>query len=221
MQPARRSRHNAMTAKFSPVQQALLTDASGREIALPAAARSLRPRQILFARYVSMGLTYAAAVRAAGYEPSTPESAKAHGSELASDERVAELIRIYTASLLKSSAPIALAALTRILSDPKSKDADKVKAAVAVLQRSQPTKTSHQVAVEGQIEHTHAVAPKPRTLADLYLEAGIAPPAGALPPLTGNVVDAEFEVVPERLSHVHGRDVAEDPTAYASDGEPW
>jgi len=213
-----------MTAKFSPVQQALLTDASGREIALPAAARSLRPRQILFARYVSMGLTYAAAVRAAGYEPSTPESAKAHGSELASDERVAELIRIYTASLLKSSAPIALAALTKILSDTKAKDADKIKAAVAVLQRSQPTKTSHQVAVEGQIEHTHSVAPKPRTLADLYAEAGIEPPAGTAlaPPRAANVVDADFEeVTPERLSHVHGRDVAEDPTAYASDGEPW
>lgn len=214
----------ARTHKFSSVETAILTDGQGRNIGLPAVAGLLTAKQIAFARYVSFGLSYVAAVRAAGYQPASPESCKAMGSELASDPRIAELVRVFCAALLKTSGPGALAALTRIIADPKSKDSDKIKAAVAIINKSQPTRTAHQI--EADVTH-HVEQERRPTLADLYVEAGIETPANLrLPPPAAEPVDAEFEelepAAARAFANYSGRDSEEDPTALDPEtGEAW
>jgi len=190
---------------FSPQERALLTDRGGRQIGLPTAAHGLTEKQVLFARYVSLGLSYTAAIKAAGYQPSNDATAKVMGSQLASDERVSELIKVFTAAMLRSSGPAALKTLNDVLADPKAKSGDRIKAAKIVLDKSQATKVSHEV--QGEITH-HVEHEQARSLADLYAEAGIEPPDQRRLP-SSDVVDAEFEVLEPA------------PADTAPDGQPW
>lgn len=177
-------------------QQAILTDPSGREIALPASAAGMTPKMVAFCRYVSFGLSYTAAIRAAGYQPKTPDACKAMGSQLASDPRCAELIRVFTQAMLKSAAPSALKTLADAMADPKIKSADRIKAATVILNKSQPTRTAHQIEAD-VTHHVQPAAPPARDrLAAMYAEAGMEPPPHlriAAP--VQEPIDADFEVL--------------------------
>jgi phage terminase small subunit len=179
---------------FTPQEEAALTDGAGRAITLPPVAASLRPKQIMFARLVAAGFSYVAAAKMAGYAYKSEASARNHGSELASDPRIAELVRTFTAALLKSTAPAALAALSKVMTSDTAKDSDKVKAASKIIDKTVPTLTRHETEGHLQVDHQHHIDAGSPTLAELYRRAGVEPPAHLIE-ARAPVIDAEFEDV--------------------------
>jgi phage terminase small subunit len=187
---------------FTPQEEAALTDGSGRAIHLPAVAATLRPRQIMFARLVAAGFSYVASAKMAGYAYKTEASARNHGSELASDPRIAELVRTFTAALLKSTAPTALATLSKVMASATAKDSDKVRAASKVIDKVVPTLSHHESAGHLRVEHDHRIEASGPTLAELYRRAGKEPPAHLLKAPALSVIDAEWEDVTPDVEEV-------------------
>lgn len=126
------------------------------------------------------------AARAAGYgtAKSTNKSLAAIGARLAADDRVAAALVEESRKRLRALAPSAVAALDRMIEDPKHKD--HARAVAAVLDRSDPLTTTHRV----EVEHQHRMEPWQvaevrERIAELARRAGVLPAP----------IDAEFSVV--------------------------
>jgi len=81
-----------------------------------------------------------------GSPTSTPQSMATIASRLAHDERVLSAIREEDEKRIRSSAPRAIAALSALIENPKSKD--HARGIALVLDRVHPVETTHHVKVE-------------------------------------------------------------------------
>lgn len=126
------------------------------------------------------------AARAAGYgtPQSTNKSLAAIGARLAADDRVAAALVEESRKRLRALTPSAVAALDRLIEDPKHKD--HARAVAAVLDRSDPLTTTHRV----EVDHQHRIDPwqvaeARERIAELARRAGVLPAP----------IEAEFTVV--------------------------
>jgi hypothetical protein len=91
-----------------------------------------------------------------------------------------------------AAAPAAVREVHRILGDPKSKDADKLRAAEGILSRFDPVSTAHVVRVEHEHKHRHHLsAPEiERRISELAERVGVK-----LPAIEAPVIEGEAEEV--------------------------
>ena len=88
-----------------------------------------------------------------GTETSSPQSMATISSRLAHDERVLAAIAEEDQKYIRSSAPRAIGALSRLIEDPRHKD--HARGIAMVLDRTMPLETVHNV----QVKHEHDITP--------------------------------------------------------------
>ena len=137
----------------------------------------------------------AEAARRAGYgTPNTDKSDFAQlGWQLLQLDRVRAAVSEEARRWFHSAAPAAVAEVHRILTDPKARDADKLRAAGLVLDRTDPVQTAHRIEVQHEHVHQHHLsAPEiEKRIAELAAKVGVK----ALPAPV--VIDAEAEEIEE------------------------
>lgn len=91
------------------------------------------------------------------------------------------------------AAPAAVREIHRILNDPTSKDADKLRAADGILARFDPVSTAHVVRVEHEHQHRHSLSADEITRRILALAAKVGVDPKGLP---GPIIEMKAEEVP-------------------------
>jgi phage terminase small subunit len=132
------------------------------------------------------------AARRAGYGnkegTSSPKALSVMADRLAQSDRVKEAIAEYSRGVVRAISPDAIRAVRNLVRDPKARD--HIRAVVAILDRSHPLETTHNVKVSDDRAPTAEVTEKVLArIAELARQAGLP----ALPP----PIDAEFQVVGE------------------------
>jgi phage terminase small subunit len=109
-----------------------------------------------------------------GSPTSTPQSMATIASRLAHDERVLAAIREEDEKRIRSSAPRAISALSRLIENPRSKD--HARGIAMVLDRVHPVETTHKVTVEHQAASSmKATAEVFERIMALAARAGVPP----------------------------------------------
>jgi phage terminase small subunit len=145
---------------------------------------ALNERQREFVIAFVMGGVGTKAVRLAGY--GNPKWTKDHYARAAYQLRQRDSVRAAIAEeshrWLRSGEPVAVAFYYRILADPKAKNADKLRAADAIMARCDPITTNQLIAVQHEHHHRHTLSAN-EIIARI---AALAPQVGvdlkALPP---------------------------------------
>lgn len=158
---------------------------------VPEVVRSLTPKQGRWAELRAQGLSLAKCTRLAGYQCSSAVNFKNLGFALSRTPAVATAVVAFQRELLKSSAPRAIKVIEDLAFGDATPAPIKLKAALALADRGQIAAVQ-----EISVSHEHTVTSRAPTLADLYREAGLTPPAQLTLP-TGNVIEGEFEPVVE------------------------
>jgi hypothetical protein len=121
-----------------------------------------------------------------GCETSSPQSMATIASRLMHDERVLEAIREEDEKHIRSSAPRAIAALSRLIETPSAKD--HVRGIGIVLDRVHPAQTHHQVDV-----HHHTIDHTVEAVAQLRMLKGLDVPRSKLEEVFGFSGLARYE----------------------------
>ena len=135
----------------------------------------------------------AEACRRSGY--STPDTDKNGfsnmGWRLLQNDAVRRAVTEECRKWFHSAAAAAVAEVHRIVGDKTAKDADKLRAAAMVLDRTDPATSVQRVEVEHQHVHTLNAAEIEKRIAELAAKVGVKAPPPAV------VIDAEAEEVEE------------------------
>jgi phage terminase small subunit len=116
------------------------------------AMRALPERMRSFVRHYVLDYEHGAPGRAylaAGYQASK-ENARTDAWKLLQDERIIAAIAEEAKKVLRSGHPMAVKVIHEIMADVNHKD--RLKAATALLERSDPTSTSHRIDVTHKVE---------------------------------------------------------------------
>jgi hypothetical protein len=132
----------------------------------------------------------AARLAAFGTPNSSPQSMATIASRLAHDERVLAAIREEDEKRIRSSAPRAISALSRLIENPKHKD--HARGIAMVLDRVHPVETVHKV----DVSHKHDVTPNARETAQILeriaeLSAKFSVRLPSAPVIDGEVVETK------------------------------
>jgi len=162
---------------------------------VPEIARSLRPKQRIWAELRAQGFSLAKCTRLAGYQCSSAVNFKNLGFALSRTPAVAGAVVAFQREILKSSAPRAIKVIEQLAFSDTTPPPVKLKAALALADRGQVAAVQ-----EVSVSHEHTLTDKrARTVEELYAEAGLKPPA-QIEHQPGNVIDVEFEPVPEPVA---------------------
>ena len=160
---------------------------------VPEIVRPLVPKQRIFAELRAQGFSLAKCARLAGYQCSSAVNFKNLGFALSRTPAVATAVVAFQRELLKSAAPRAIKVIEDLAFGDATPAPIKLKAALALADRGQIAAVQ-----EISVSHEHTVTHKAPTLADLYREARLTPPA-QITHQSGEVIDAEFQPVVEAL----------------------
>ncbi len=158
---------------------------------VPEVVRALTPKQRIWAELRAQGFSLAKCTRLAGYQCSSEINFKNLGFALSRTPAVATAVVAYQREILKSSAPRAIKIIEQLAFGDATPAPVKLKAALALADRGQVAAVQ-----EISVSHEHTVNHQAPTLADLYREAGLKPPA-QIEHQPGDVIDVEFQPVAE------------------------
>jgi phage terminase small subunit len=160
----------------------------------PAMAALSNNRQRAFVSHFIITGVAAQAARKAGYgvAGSSNMTLGQVGYRLLQDDRIQAAIAEESRKYLRAAAPAAVRLLHRVIDDPQAKDQDRLRAADAVLTRSDPVTSSQIIAVQHEHRHRHELTADQVTARILELAGRVGvklPP----PPM---IIDATATEIP-------------------------